>query len=993
MKRLLLSTILSITFAFQIFAAGTFTVTTTNDNGVGSLRVAMQNAIASGSGTITIQASGTITLASALPVITAPITIICTNTSGITVSGNNAYRVFEVQLATGTVTFKNLNIINGVGAGGGGIFAITSNNGKVALENCTISGCNASGSQAYGGAICSSADVDLLNCTITGNNAADGGGAIEMIDGTGASTLTINHSTITQNSTATNDIAGGIDVYLNKIIISNSIVGNNTNGNAGTARDISLDVSNSNTQVSSYNLYTTAPFSTPGTGDLPNKSVAELGLSVLADNGGGVKTQALTPASLARNNATGALITDARGIIRDSKPDRGAYEEEAAFDITLSASAINEYVAANSSVGTLSSMDNDAGDTFTYSLVGGTGDTDNASFNISGSSLRITNSPDFEAKNSCTVRVRTTDQDGFTYEKVFTITINDINEAPIDIALSASAINENVAANSTIGTLSTTDPDASNTFIYTLVSGTGDTDNASFNISGSSLRITNNPDFEAKNSYAIRVRTTDQGGLFFEKAFTITINDLLEAAISSITFPANGTYGLGQDLVFVTNFSKAVTVSSGIPYIAITVGGVSKQATYVSGSGTASLIFRYTLVSGDAGSLATGASITLNGAAIKDDAGNDAMLDFAALITSGVNANTLIPIISSITPASGLTTGGTSVTITGTNLLAASSVKFGSTNATDYTIHSATEITAISPAGSVGVVHITVTTLGGASAASSSDQFTYYTVPDAPVIGIATSGNAQASVSFTAPTFNGGSEMTGYTVTSSPGALTVTGTTSPITVTGLANGTAYTFTVTATNTAGTSAASGASNSVTPCTLPTVITDAATDITSSGATLNGTINANGGSTAVTFEYGTTTAYGTVAALQSPVSGVSATSVSKVLTDLISNTTYHYRVVGVNESGTTTGQDQTFATALRTGLDNTTATVLSLYPNPTSDGFYIQAGEAMTLLSISDLSGRIVFVQQVTGNSYINISSLQKGAYVVKVNGSVAKLVKK
>ena len=202
---------------------------------------------------------------------------------------------------------------------------------------------------------------------------------------------------------------------------------------------------------------------------------------------------------------------------------------EAPTDIALSAGSINENVAANSTVGSLSSTDPDAGNTFTYTLVTGTGSTDNASFNISGSSLRITSSPDFETKSSYSVRVRTTDQGGLTYEKAFTITINDLNEAPTDITLSASSINENVAANSTVGTLSSTDPDAGNTFTYTLVTGTGSTDNASFNISGSSLRITSSPDFETKSSYSVRVRTTDQGGLTYEKAFTITINNLNEA--------------------------------------------------------------------------------------------------------------------------------------------------------------------------------------------------------------------------------------------------------------------------------------------------------------------------------------------------------------------------------------------------------------------------------------------------------------------------------
>lgn len=93
--------------------------------------------------------------------------------------------------------------------------------------------------------------------------------------------------------------------------------------------------------------------------------------------------------------------------------------------------------------------------------------------------------------------------------------------------------------------------------------------------------------------------------------------------------------------------------------------------------------------------------------------------------------------------------------------------------------------------------------------------------PDAPTIGAATAGNGQVSVAFTAPANNGGSAITGYTVTSSPGGLTGTGTASPITVTGLTNGTPYTFTVTATNAVGTSAASGASGSATPMADQTI----------------------------------------------------------------------------------------------------------------------------------------------------------------------------
>lgn len=96
------------------------------------------------------------------------------------------------------------------------------------------------------------------------------------------------------------------------------------------------------------------------------------------------------------------------------------------------------------------------------------------------------------------------------------------------------------------------------------------------------------------------------------------------------------------------------------------------------------------------------------------------------------------------------------------------------------------------------------------------------TVPGAPTIGTATGGDASASVTFTAPASNGGATITGYTVTSSPGGFTGTGAASPITVSGLTNGTAYTFTATATNSVGTGAASAASNSVTPAAAVTSV---------------------------------------------------------------------------------------------------------------------------------------------------------------------------
>jgi len=106
--------------------------------------------------------------------------------------------------------------------------------------------------------------------------------------------------------------------------------------------------------------------------------------------------------------------------------------------------------------------------------------------------------------------------------------------------------------------------------------------------------------------------------------------------------------------------------------------------------------------------------------------------------------------------------------------------------------------------------------------------------PDAPTSVTAVEGNAQATITFTAPVDNGGASITNYNVTSSPGSFTASGVSSPILVTGLTNGISYTFTVTATNSVGTSIASSASNSIIPSTLGNQLVDNFT-----GTTINTT----------------------------------------------------------------------------------------------------------------------------------------------------------
>jgi|GEM_PF-571014 len=132
-------------------------------------------------------------------------------------------------------------------------------------------------------------------------------------------------------------------------------------------------------------------------------------------------------------------------------------------------------------------------------------------------------------------------------------------------------------------------------------------------------------------------------------------------------------------------------------------------------------------------------------------------------------------------------------------------------------------------------------------------------------------------------------------------------------LTGLIPNTTYHYRVIADNVNGTG--TGADMTFTTNSLPLVTTDTAAPVGTTGATLNGTVNANNDSTTVTFEYGTTTSYGTtVTADQSPVTGSTDTAVSRAITGLVNGTTYHFRVVGTNSSGTVNGADMTFTTGI-------------------------------------------------------------------------------
>jgi VCBS repeat-containing protein len=131
-----------------------------------------------------------------------------------------------------------------------------------------------------------------------------------------------------------------------------------------------------------------------------------------------------------------------------------------------------------------------------------------------------------------------------------------INDAPTDLNLSKTDVDENLPVNAVVGNIIGIDPDLPyDTLTYSLVSGTGSADNASFNVIGNQLRLNISPNFEAKSSYNIRLRVTDQGTLTQEKAFVITINDVNEAP-TDVTF-SNQTISIAENIDTTTRIEIA----------------------------------------------------------------------------------------------------------------------------------------------------------------------------------------------------------------------------------------------------------------------------------------------------------------------------------------------------------------------------------------------------------------------------------------------------
>jgi len=296
-------------------------------------------------------------------------------------------------------------------------------------------------------------------------------------------------------------------------------------------------------------------------------------------------------------------------------------------------------------------------------------------------------------------------------------------------------------------------------------------------------------------------------------------------SVQSVSVPPNGTYSAGQNLQFNVTYSAPVAVTAGgPPSIPLTIGSTVRQANFVGGSNTSTLTFIYTVQPGDfeANGVTLGTAINLNGSTMTSG-GTNVVLNLANVgATTGVLVNgQQTQSITFTNP--GDQTFGTTPTLTAT---ASSSlpVAFSATTTAVCTVTSGGMLTFVN----TGSCTVDANQSGNASYLPASQVSQTFMVnaaaPGAPTIGNVTADDGQATVTFTAPASDGGTPITGYTVTATPvpgapGVITQQGTTSPIVVTGLSNGFTYDFTVVASN--GTTGAASASTQATPRKLQLV----------------------------------------------------------------------------------------------------------------------------------------------------------------------------
>ena len=215
---------------------------------------------------------------------------------------------------------------------------------------------------------------------------------------------------------------------------------------------------------------------------------------------------------------------------------------------------------------------------FIYSLVAGTGDIDNGKFEISGTDLMIEDNPLTEGTYS--VRIQIVDSKGKTFTKAVTITVATADPEVTGFTYTATAGlragESNAAVGQVAGALSAP-VGGTGPFTYSLVAGTGDTDNGKFEITGTDLKIKDNPLTEG--TYSVRIQIVDSKGKTFTKTVTITVA-VQQFTLTLIGPKMTSSHSVGK-IDKGTSITITVTPETGQTVAIFKVGGVHKQAELI----------------------------------------------------------------------------------------------------------------------------------------------------------------------------------------------------------------------------------------------------------------------------------------------------------------------------------------------------------------------------------------------------------------------------
>ncbi|MFY0687210.1 MAG: Ig-like domain-containing protein [Cyclobacteriaceae bacterium] len=232
--------------------------------------------------------------------------------------------------------------------------------------------------------------------------------------------------------------------------------------------------------------------------------------------------------------------------------------------IEITDGSLVENLEIGTTVETFSTIGEDLSGSYTYTLVSGEGDADNTLFSIAGDELQVNGVINFESNSSLSIRVQSDDGAGIVAAFPLVLTVTDDNDEPSDISLSSQSIDENNDVDAVVATLSTTDEDDTDTHSYELATGTGDTHNDKFSITGSELKANESFDYETLNELEIRIRTDDGNGGTFEEEIIITVNDVFEMLDQTVTFDSIADYKYGDRFKLVASATSSLDVTFAV---------------------------------------------------------------------------------------------------------------------------------------------------------------------------------------------------------------------------------------------------------------------------------------------------------------------------------------------------------------------------------------------------------------------------------------------